>query len=370
MPAARQIPAGASIPERASILVRAPNWAGDLVMATPGLRALRAARPRATIALHVRPSLAPLLAGAPWLDELVPLASHGRGGAAVVREGLALRRRRFDVGVCLPDSFSSALLMRCAGVRCAIGYRTQGRRALLDVAVEPPVGWVARERHVLGLLEAAGCPPRGTQLELFVTPEEERAAAAALAERDVPAGATIAALAPGASYGPAKLWPADAFAEVGDALAAEGARVVILGSPDERELAMRVAGAMRARAAVLAGALDLGASKAVLGRARVLVCNDAGLRHVAVALGTPAVVLFGPTSLAKTNWNLERVRALAADVACRPCYHRVCPTDHRCMTRLPADRVVAAALPALHGDAQSFRGDGALRAVPAPDSAA
>ena len=81
-------------------------------------------------------------------------------------------------------------------------------------------------------------------------------------------------------------------------------------------------------------------------------------------------MLFGPTSLAKTNLNLERVRALAADVACRPCYHRECPTDHRCMTRLAPARVIAAALPALHGGAAGFRGESALRAVPVPGTAA
>jgi heptosyltransferase-2 len=108
---------------------------------------------------------------------------------------------------------------------------------------------------------------------------------------------------------------------------------------------------MRAPAALLAGRLDLGATKALLRRARVLVCNDAGARHVAVAVGTPAVVLFGPTSLAKTNLNLERVRALSADVDCRPCYRRQCPIDHRCMTRLAPERAIEAALPALRADA-------------------
>ena len=82
-----------------------------------------------------------------------------------------------------------------------------------------------------------------------------------------------------------------------------------------------------------------------------------------MAVGTPAVVLYGPTSLAKTDLNLERVRALAAGVACRPCYRRTCPIDHRCMTRLAPERVIAAALPALRGDARDFRGDGALRAL-------
>jgi heptosyltransferase-2 len=343
------------------ILLRAPNWAGDLVMATPGFRALRAAFPRADIAVHVRSALAPLLGGAPWFDRVLPLASWQRGSAALLREGLSLRRLRFDLGVCLPDSFSSALLMRAAGVERVVGYRTQVRRWLLDVGVEPPVGLIARERHVLGVLAGIGCAPRGTHLELFVTPREEEAAGAALRERGIADGEVVVALAPGASYGSSKLWPAASFAQVGDALAAEGARVVVVGAPDEAGLAARVAARMRAPAAVLAGALDLGATKALLRRARVLVCNDAGARHVAVALGTPAVVLFGPTSLAKTNLNLERVRALAADVACRPCYRRTCPTDHRCMTRLAPERVVAAALPAL---SQAFRGDGSLRAVP------
>ena len=352
-----------------NILVRAPNWAGDVVMATPGFRALRAAHPRAQIVLHVRAELAPLVAGAPWFDAVVPLASYHRGATALLREGFALRRRRFDLGLCLPDSFSAALLMRCAGVRSVVGYRTQGRAALLDVAVEPPAGLIARERHVLGLTLAIGCAPCGTQVELFVTPREEDDARAVLAKHQIAADQPLAALAPGASYGSSKLWPAESFAQVGDRLAEAGVRVVVLGSPGEAPLARRVAAAMLAPAAVLAGELDLGALKGVMRRARVLVCNDAGARHVAVALGVPSVVLFGPTSLAKTNLNLERVRALAADVACRPCYHRDCPTDHRCMTRLAPERVAAAALPALRGDPHAFRGDGALRALPAPESA-
>ena len=328
----------------AKILVRAPNWAGDVVMATPGFRALRAAHPQAHIALQVRPSLAPLVAGSPWFDAVLPLDSYHRGASALAREALGLRAERFDLGLCLPDSFSSALAMRLAGVRRVVGYRTQGRGFLLHVAVPPPAGLVARERHVLGLVEAAGCPARGTELELFVTADEEARAEALLAAQGIAADRPLAAIAPGASYGSSKLWPAESFARVGDALAAEGLAVVMVGAPDEAALAARVVAAMRAPAASLAGPLDLGAGKAVLRRARVLVCNDAGARHVAVALGVPAVVLFGPTSLAKTNLNLERVWALAADdVACRPCYHRECPIDHRCMTRIAPERVIGAA---------------------------
>jgi heptosyltransferase-2 len=358
--------------EPREILVRGPNWAGDLVMATPGFRALRAAFPAARIRLVVRAGLEPLVAGAPWFDEVIPFAAWRRGPLAVLREGLALRRRHggFDLGICLPDSFASALHLRAAGARCLVGYASDGRGWLLHRAVDAPrVGgrraWLPRERHVLGLVEAAGARPLGTQLELFVTDAEEARANALLAARGVTADAPLVVLAPGASYGPSKVWPPERFAAVGDALARTGAQVVLLGAPDERVLARRVAAAMARPVADLVGEADLGATKAVIRRARALVCNDAGARHVAVAFGVPCIVLMGPTSLAKTNLNLERVRVLSADVGCRPCYLRSCPIDHRCMTRIEPERVLEAALPAL-SVARTWRGDGALRPVQAP----
>jgi len=323
-------------------------------MATPGFRALRAGFPGARITLHVRESLAPLLAGAPWFDEVLPLTSYHRGPAALLREAAALRARRFDLGLCLPDSFSSALLMRLGRVARIVGYRGHGRRPLLDHSPPAPPAdesgrrMLARELHVLGLVEALGCPLRGTGLELFVTEAEEAEARAALAACGVLEGDEVVALAPGASYGSSKLWPAESFARVGDALAGTGARVVILGTGEERALAARVTRAMAAPAADLAGAIGIGALKAVLRRSRVLVCNDAGARHVAVAFGVPCVVLMGPTSLEKTNLNLERVTVLSAEgVSCRPCYLRDCPIDHRCMTGIDPDRASEAARRAL-----------------------
>jgi len=351
------------------ILVRGPNWAGDLVMATPGFRALREAFDCARMTLAVRPGLAPLLAGAPWFDAVVPVPPERRGPLALWRDGRNLAHlsgeRSFDLGICLPDSFSSALHMRAAGVRHLVGYRTEARGWLLDVAVDPPRSpWIARERHVLGLVEAVGAPARGTHLELFVTAAERARTQRLLAERGVPEGAPLVVLAPGASYGPSKVWPAGHFARVGDRLAEAGGRVVLVGSPGEAPLARAVAGSMAAPCVDLVGALDLGGLKALLRRARVLICNDAGARHVAVAFGVPCVVVMGPTSLAKTNLNLERVRVLTAEVGCRPCYLRRCPVDHRCMTRVDPEHVVRAARPALdEATRREWRGAGALRPV-------
>jgi heptosyltransferase-2 len=332
------------------ILVRGPNWLGDLVMSTPGFRALRAGFPDARITLHVRPGLTELMAGAPWFDEVLPLRSYRRGLAEMAREAASMRQqRRFEIGICIPDSWSSALLMRMAGVARIVGYRGGGRGLLLGTPVRAPADWgrrgmVSRERFVLGLIGALGCPEDGTHLELFTTREEEARTDRTLAERRIELTDPTVALAPGASFGSSKLWPAESFARVGDAAHDAGARVLVLGTREEAELAGRVIAEMRAPASNLAGALDLGGLKSVLRRCRVLVCNDAGARHVAVAFGVPCVVLMGPTSLEKTNLNLASVRVMETQVACRPCYERECPIDHRCMTRLEPKRVSRAML--------------------------
>ena len=290
----------------------------------------------------------PLMAGAPWFDEVIPLRSYHAGARALWREGMEMRAAgRFDLGICIPDSWSAVLLMRVAGVLEIVGYARSGRGPLLHRCLPPPaqagpLRLVARERHVLGLMEAAGAPARGSELELFTTPEEEARAASVLAARGIDPELGCVALAPGASYGTSKQWPAESFARGGDEVLARGLQVVVLGAPDEESLATRVTAAMAGPAAMLAGQLDPGALKAVIRRMRVLVCNDAGARHVAVAFGVPSVVMMGPTSLAKTDWNLQRVRVVETDVECRPCYARDCPIDHRCMTRLTPEQVTRA----------------------------
>jgi heptosyltransferase-2 len=331
------------------IIVRGPNWLGDLVMSTPGFRALRARFPDARIALHVRPQLARLVDGAPWFDEVLPLRSYHAGARALFAEARSLRQEGYDLGVCIPESWSSALLLRAAGVRRRIGYGEGAGRWLFTDRVPVPPEWgrrrlVARERFVLQLVGNLGCATDDPRIELFTTPSEESRANALLRDEAVGDRETLVALAPGASYGPSKLWPTESFARVGDAAHASGVRVAIVGSPAEAALVHSVSAAMERPGVELAEAMDVGVLKAVLKRCQVLVCNDAGARHVAAALGVPSIVLMGPTSLEKTDMNLERVQVLATDVECRPCYERVCPIDHRCMTRLSPESVSRAML--------------------------
>ncbi len=332
------------------ILVRAPNWLGDLVMATPGLRALRAASPEATISVQLREGLEPVLAGSPDVDRCIVLRRSAWRLRDLVEGARASRRSGgYDLGLCLPDSFSSALLLRVSGARRVVGYRRGGRAALLDLAVPRDEhrrsgGLIARERHVLGLLDAIGIHSEDGSLRLCTTAAEERAATGCFERHGVVEDAMpIVALAPGAGYGSSKCWPAERFAELGRALVHDGARVILLGSPTESGLCTRVAAAMRAPSIDLSGQLDLGVLKAVIRRASLLVCNDAGARHVAVAFGVPCIVFFGPTSVAKTPRNLELVDVVERDESCRPCYLRECPIDHRCMTGIAAAPVIALA---------------------------
>ena len=198
------------LPPQQEILVRGPNWTGDLVMSTPAFRALRKRYPEARITLQVRPGLAALLAGSPWFDEVIPVRSYQRGAVALLREGRALRSaRRYDLGICLPDSWSSALLMRAAGVRRICGYRRAGRSILLHTPVDPRPEWgrrrlVARESFGLELTKTLGCGVDETKLELFTTPDEEAQAERLLAATEVAGSGPLLVLAPGASFGPSK----------------------------------------------------------------------------------------------------------------------------------------------------------------------
>jgi heptosyltransferase-2 len=339
-------------PER--ILVRCPNWLGDLVMSTPGLRALRQAHPQARIVAHVVEPLVALLAGQPDVDEVWPLHSRGRGLRALRAEARRIAEGRFDLGIVIPESISSALLMRCGAVGCVVGHsRDPLRRILLHrVASGPAVGGrrlVARERAVLALMASVGAPSEDTTLELGVTPEEQArlaraiaASAAAGEERGRYLLAGCVVLAPGASFGDSKCWPVESYARLGDLLAARGELVVVVGSAAEQDRVRAVASAMRSECLALAGELDVGSLKALLREARVLIGNDAGARHVAIALGTPAVVFFGPTAVEKTDENLARVEVLETEHGCRPCYRRRCPIDHRCLSSIGVEEALAA----------------------------
>jgi heptosyltransferase-2 len=340
---------GAAAPER--IVVRAPTWVGDAVMATPALRALRAAHPRAHIAVEGRPAIGDLLHGLASIDAYLPLA--GRGARGIAARAAALSRAGFDWAVLLPDSPRAALGPFLARLPRRVGYaRDPLRRAMLTDVLPPPSENGARlpipmvERY-LRITRHLGCADRGGEVELAVDAGARACVDAALRPWEVGAGERLLVVTPGAGFGPSKLWPPEHFAHACRLLHARfGLRPVVAPAPDELGLARRIAERAREAGAFVFrcdAAPGLAALKALIERASLVLSNDTGPRHVAVALGIPVVVLMGPTDPRHTACNLENQRVLREDVACSPCQKKICPIDHRCLARLHPERVVAAA---------------------------
>lgn len=291
--------AGAIDPVKAvsRLIVLMPSWVGDVTMATPLLRALRTARPRATIAALLRPGLAPLLESSPWLDASIEARMRGMAGPWT---GLAEARAfEADTILLLPNSLRSGLAaLRLA--RRRIGYATQLRRWTLTDPIQAP----SRRRPTpavdfyCALGEAAlDAPISDRRIELPVS-----ASQALEAERLVGALGDFLLVNPGANRVD-KRWPADRFASAASSIAREHAlAVAITGSRAESLLTAQVAAGVRSALGAEGRVVDLAASgvalgslKGVIREARLLLTNDTGPRHLAAALGTPSVVLFGPT---------------------------------------------------------------------------
>ena len=271
-----------------------PSWLGDSVMATPVLRACREQCPTTRLVAFLRPGLAEILRGLPFLNDLVEVDSKGLGGAW--RLGRAIRQSGADAVLLLPNSFKSALGAKLSGAKTRVGYARDGRGWLLS----NPIPLTASQSQPIPAVKyyaelamaALGVSSIDQRLELIVTDEQGVAADTLL--RDVPGRFVI--LNPGANRVD-KRWPAERFAVVADHLANNhGLTVVVNGSPGERDVIGAVKSAARTPIIDLSQrGVTLGSLKAVVKRAALMITNDTGPRHLAAALGTPVVTLFGPT---------------------------------------------------------------------------
>jgi heptosyltransferase-2 len=330
------------------ILIRCPNPLGDAVMATPAMRALRKAHPRAEIALMGPPQHAGLLRDVPHFDVYLPL--EGRSLRDVWRRSRDVKARGFDWAVLLPDSPRTAAEAFLAGVPRRAGYaRDRIRRAMLTDALPPPlengrrvaISMIERYQRITRLL---GVPDAGNETDLVVHDESRERVAKRLAA--LGAGqAPILLVTPGASFGPAKLWPVEYFARACDEISRRyGLLPVVLPAPDPEEQAIARDVATRCEErSLLCEPGSLEDLKAMVERCSLLLTNDTGPRHVAVALDRPVITLMGSTDPRHTHHLLERQRVLWEDVPCRPCHQPTCAIDHRCLRRLLPERAVRAA---------------------------
>lgn len=317
------------------VLVRAPNWIGDVVLSLPAVRDLRRNFPEARIEVLARPWVADLYGAVGEID--------GIRRSAGVRTDAEAVRRAFDAAVLLTNSFGSALATLLARIPERWGYATDGRGLLLTRRARVPEAIRGRSQvyYYRAMLAGVG-------LQVSASPDVSLRCPEAWAAR----GAQILGegdwigLNPGATYGSAKQWLPERYAAVADRVAREsGAQVAILGSAGERPLAERVAAAMGTKPRVLCGETGITELVGVLARLRLLVTNDSGPMHLASALGVPLVAIFGSTDWRETApAGPGPHRLVREQVDCAPCMLRECPIDHRCMARVSAERVAAEAL--------------------------
>jgi heptosyltransferase-2 len=318
------------------VIVRLPNWLGDTVMAVPAVRALRRAFPGDRLALAG--PWAPLLAGQDLADVLV---AYPRAWSGRLRMTDRVRDLRAGLALLLPNSLEAAMAARYWGAKRRVGFASDGRTWLLT----DPVALPAPRRHqvdeYLMLVEALGVTPLTREPQLTApTPDgAERAAVRALlaaAGVDARTPRPLVGVHLGAEYGVAKRWPADRVIDFCRVLRGAGGTAVLLGAPRDAALAGRVVSALGSPS--LVGRDRPESLPVVLTEIDALVSGDTGVAHLAAALGTPVVTLFGPT-----DPDLSAPRGPAAvlrhAVPCAPCFYRECPIEHPCMRGLGAAEV-------------------------------
>lgn len=326
-------------------------------MATPALRALRHHFADARLIGVLKPYVAGVLDGCPWLDDRLFLDRSGPWRYRWPAVAARLARAGIDLAVLFPNTWRAALTACLGGCRRRVGYARRGRSVLLTDALQPARAADGRlvPSPILDaynrLAEAAGCPPPSRRLELFTTAADENAADEVWQRAGFWRRREVIALNPGAAFGSAKCWPTESFATLARQLVdRRDCGVLVLCGPAERQLARDIAtGSERSAVHTLADyRLSLGLTKACVRRADLLVTTDSGPRHFAAAFDRPVVALFGPTHIAWTETYHPRAVNLQKAVPCGPCQRRICPLDHRCMRELTPAEVYQAVEGLLH----------------------
>ncbi len=337
-----------------NILVTAPSWVGDVVMATPSFRCVRENFPDANITLLLKPYAKEILGGAPWFDRVIEYDTkdkHKQAGKylSLIKK---LRKTKYDLAFVLPNSFSSALITWSAGVSRRIGYVRDNRAWLLTDAVQRP-----KENgrflptymgdYYLRLCTSIGCKVGSKKTEIFVSPESGKKIEQLFSKHGLTSNSRLKVLInPGATYGSSKFWTADGFAETAKLLREQkDCDVLLVTSPDEKDVADKIVDASDGNIVNLSqDRITLELLKALVDKCSLLITVDSGPRHIAVALNKPVVTLIGPTDPRYSRTKQEIGKVVRAPVDCAPCHLKTCPTDNRCMAQIKPQKVVAAAI--------------------------
>lgn len=330
--------------EPKNILVRMPNWLGDVVMSTPILTDLRTAFPSASItAMCVKP-LCELLSEDQAIDELFCFAKPAND--FVRREDLRniigkIEAGKYDLGILLTNSFSSAWWFWQGKVKRRIGYSDHFRKILLTDSLALPK---EKEHFVVTckkLLSPLGIPISSTMPRLYVSDKEVEESKELLYQRGYVKGKKLIGINPGAAYGFAKCWPAERFRALAMRLLLKtDAYIVFFGDVKTALLVKEISYGLPEKVIDLAGVTRLRELACLIKDCTVFVTNDSGPMHIAAAFETPVVALFGSTDDKITGPYGQKENVINKNVSCSPCFKRTCPIDFRCMEQISIEDVL------------------------------
>ncbi|MBN2244996.1 MAG: lipopolysaccharide heptosyltransferase II [Candidatus Aminicenantes bacterium] len=324
-----------------NIIIRAPNWIGDAVMTLPALDSFHLNFPDSHI----------WIAAKGWVKELFLNLDYIEGTISVpdsvslknlLSSAASIKKYNFDTGLLFSNSFSSAFLFFAARIPNRWGYAKDGRKFLLT-RTPSAIANKSRSHHVyyyLDLLKGLGLNTLSPELNFPVPANVVLKAKNLLQASGVNLDHPIIVFNPGAAYGPSKQWPAFLFAQLGSMLQkALSAEIIIVGARSELEIGESIENQMQNKPYLLIGKTNLMELAGILKTATLVISNDSGPMHLANAVHTPVVALFGPTNPQVTGPLQPPSVVIKKEVPCWPCKYRECPLDHRCMLEITPEEV-------------------------------
>jgi heptosyltransferase-2 len=326
-------------------MIRSTNWIGDAIMTTPAIRAIRKKFPHAQITLLAKPWVAPVFQYSPHIDNIMQYDSNGyhaglNGKIQLIKD---IRNQNFDTAILLQNAIEAAILVFGAGIKRRVGFNTDARGVLLThaVPISKAIKSIHQTRYYVKMLESAGIPNAGLDLELFIGTSDSLSAYRYLQKINASPDIRWIGMNPSATYGTAKQWFPKRFAQLADRIAKNyHASILIFGGPKDKQLGEQVCEMMQTPAVNLAGQTTLGMAMALIQKCHAFVTNDSGLMHIACALQTPLIAIFGSTNPITTGPIGNMSHIIQVKAPCSPCLLTDCPKKHHiCMDAVSVDMV-------------------------------
>jgi len=331
--------------DRQTVIVFCPNWVGDVVMATPAFSCLRHNFAGARLVGVIRKYAEGVVADGPWFDQLIACDDKAAKGFFTLVQ--TIRRLHPETAVVLPNSLRSTLAVWLAGVKNIYGYRRNYRSLFLRGGPRPLAGEkdflpVPMVDYYLNICRWLGLKiPEQTNPVLYISNEIGEKGRQLLEKYGIHSEDMVIGLNPGAKFGSSKCWPPEYFAKLAELFAARwNCKIMLFAGPGEDDIAKSITRTSQAEI-INTGPdkVDLSLLKYLVKRCQLLVTNDTGPRHYAVAFKVPVVVVMGPTDPRYTATNLEKTLVLRQELDCSPCHQQECPRNHECMVMIKPETV-------------------------------